>query len=96
MKIEFNVDDLTLGEAEDLEEYLGMGLDEIGAALKGGQASTKMVTALVWIAKRKEEPAFTLAQARNVKVAELEFDTVQPANRATRRARPNAVAARRK
>lgn len=37
------------------------------------QPTFKQVIALVWIAKRREDPTFTIEQARHIKLAELQI-----------------------
>lgn len=39
------------------------------------KVTTKILKALIWISNRKSDPAFTLEDARNVKVTELVIDT---------------------
>lgn len=47
--------------------------DEKGRPLREAQLSTKVIKALVYLTKRRDNPAFTLDDARNVKVTELNF-----------------------
>jgi hypothetical protein len=70
MNLSLDVDALTLGELVDLGDVIG---DDAVAKLGEGKTSPKAVLALVWIAKRREDPTFTLEQARAVKVSSLEF-----------------------
>lgn len=67
MKIVLNVEDLTLGEIEEMEQAAGLKLSELG------NGSAKATIALIWISQRRLDPAFTLEDARALKVAELEF-----------------------
>lgn len=67
MKIALNVDDLTLGEIEEMEQAAGIKLPELGSG------SAKATIALIWISQRRIDPAFTLEDARALKVTELEF-----------------------
>ena len=70
-----NVDDLTLGELEDIEERTGVNV----ATLRGGgPPPSKVLTALVWVMKRREDPSFTYEQARELKVTELVGEVPSP------------------
>ncbi|MDP9388183.1 MAG: hypothetical protein M3Q48_09810 [Actinomycetota bacterium] len=60
-------DDLTLGEVEQLEELTGKPLGE----MFNGAISAKAATALVYVIKRREDPAFTLDDARAFKIGGL-------------------------
>lgn len=46
-------------------------LDERGRPVSAVELSAKALKALIWILKRQDNPGFTLADARNVKVDEL-------------------------
>lgn len=63
-----NVDDLTLGEVEEVEQYAGVPLASLAddAAPKG-----KLMVSLAWILKRKTDPNFTLQQAKMLTSKEL-------------------------
>jgi hypothetical protein len=63
-----NVEDLTLGEVEEVENYAGLPLASLADdnAPKG-----KLMVALAWIMKRKQEPSFTLHQAKQMTSKEL-------------------------
>jgi hypothetical protein len=69
-----NIDDMTLGDLEDLEEATGMAFSDIESTLS--QAGDKMppikvVKAIIWILRRKTDPAYTLADTASVKLTEL-------------------------
>jgi len=66
-KIALDVNDLTLGELEELEEATGVKLADLG------NGSVKSTIALIWISERRRHPEFTLDDARQLKVTELEF-----------------------
>lgn len=68
----FSLDSLTLGELEELEDRLGMGLEEITEAIGSGAGrSTKLLRALVWLTRRREDPSFTWEQAGEIRVVEV-------------------------
>lgn len=87
--INFNEDDLTLGDMEDFENIAGQSLldalapkaiigpdgrpvrDEDGRPLSEVQVTAKALIGLVYITLRRDDPTFTVAQARNIKVGSL-------------------------
>lgn len=63
-----NVSDLTLGEVEEVENYAGLPL----AALADPQASKgKLMVALAWVIKRKDNPSFTLHEAKQLTMEDI-------------------------
>lgn len=62
-------DDITLGEIEEIEDYAGMPIQMIGDMDKVG--THKLRIALAWIVKRREDPAFTIEDAKKLKSSEL-------------------------
>jgi hypothetical protein len=65
--MDFN--DITLGEIEEIEDYAGLPVSMIGDVHTVGTA--KLRTALAWIVKRRENPDFTVQDARNLSAAQL-------------------------
>jgi hypothetical protein len=63
----YDLEDFELGDLEWLEEYLG-------ASLSDNQAlnSMKAAVGFVFIVKRRDDPAFTIEQARKVKLAAID------------------------
>ena len=84
--LRFSVDSLTVGDLEDIEELTGMAFDEImemltrGEVGKGGRIGLplKVLKALVFVIYRAGDPAFTIDDARKVKVSELEVVLSEP------------------
>lgn len=66
---EFGLENLTLGEIAQLEELSGLSLTEINDA-KAPKA--KFMTALAFLAKRRQDPAFTFSQAELLTLAEMQ------------------------
>jgi hypothetical protein len=64
-----DIDSITLGDIEDVENYAGLPFGDIGENKPG---VAKLRTALVWVLKRKENPAFTIEDARALSPNELE------------------------
>lgn len=62
---EYSLDDLTLGELEGLEDYLGLPLSQVDVN------SARTMKYLVYIVKHREDAAFTLEQAGEVKITDL-------------------------
>lgn len=63
-----NVEDLTLGEVEEIENYAGLPLSSLADTDKPSGA---LMVAIAWVAKRKEDPSFTLHQAKMLTSKEL-------------------------
>ena len=82
--LRFSVDDITVGDMEDLEDITGMPfgnlLDLLAKAESGGTMSIpiKVLKALVFIVYRQDNPEFTIDDARKVKVTELELVLEEP------------------
>lgn len=62
-------DKLTLGDMEDFEDHTGMMLED---AFNAGKPSMKAIIALLWIVRRVENPAYTLADARAISIADID------------------------
>lgn len=77
-KLRFDPEDMTVGDLEDFEEVTGRPLSEV---FKGGEAAfdAKVIKAMVWIAFRRDDPEFSLDDARNVKVSEIDIAPSAPA-----------------
>jgi hypothetical protein len=56
--------------------------DEKGRPLREAQLSVKVIKALVYITKRRDNPDFKLEDARDVKVTELNFTEADEAGNA--------------
>lgn len=67
MNIVLDVNDLTMGEVEELEEATGQSLSDLGSG------SAKSIIGLIWISQKRIDPTFTLQDARALKITELKF-----------------------
>ena len=82
--LRFSVDEITVGDMEDLEDITGLPFGEVLDMLtKAEPAGTmsipiKVLKALVFIIYRQDNPEFTIADARKVKVTELELVLEEP------------------
>lgn len=63
--VDFDLDDLTVEEIEDIEEATGCSIDRLFA---DDRPRGKTLRAIAWIVKRREDPAFTFEQAGKVKI----------------------------
>jgi|LakMenEpi03Aug12_release.lakeMendotaPanAssembly.Ray.scaffolds.fasta_scaffold09689_12 hypothetical protein len=61
----YALDDLTLGELEALEDHMGLPIGQIDLN------SARAMRFLVWLLKHRENPAFTMEQAGDVKITDL-------------------------
>ena len=72
-KILFDVDSMTLADLEKLEEAADAPVSAIIQSLAGGPLTARMIAAIVWISRQKTNPAFTLEEARSLKIGEIQF-----------------------
>jgi len=69
----FDLDKVTVGDIVDIEETVGMAWDDI---VDMDSPPTKVLLAMLWIVKRRDDPNFTLEDARNTPLAEVQALTV--------------------
>ena len=82
MKMVIDPATLTFQDIEDMEEATGRPIGEFlgrfqgraGDEIRLGDFPAKMLTAMVWVFGRRQEPGMTLADARAMSLAELEID----------------------
>lgn len=87
--VNFIAGDVTVADMEDFEEKVGVPLiDALQAVDEGEQKDTKVLTGLIWIAARREDPALTFEDARHLPLSTLTISE----NREARRARPTKAA----
>lgn len=67
-EVQFDWDDLTIDEVCTLEDVIGRSIDTIQGE---GQPQGKVLLAMMYIAKRREDPDFTLEDAGRLKVTEF-------------------------
>ena len=89
----YSLDDFELGDLEWLEDFLGQPL-----MTEGSFASMKAMVGFVYLIKRREDPAFTLEQARHVKLTAVEpsedgepESEPEPAQRPTKKAKASGT-----
>ncbi len=79
---EYAIDDFEIGELEWLEDELGATLDEVN------WGSMKAAVRIIYLIKHRDDPAFTLEDARKEKLRVLTDEPkTGPAKRPTRAAK---------
>ena len=63
--LDVDISELTVGEIKEIEELTGMPLDALGQADK---PKGKMLAALAFVSKRRENPKFTWEDALELKI----------------------------
>jgi hypothetical protein len=76
--LELDINDLTLGDLEKLEEACGRPAGKVIADFEKGNIVAKDLTALVWVFKSRTDPEFTLDDARSIKLTDLDGDDAGP------------------
>jgi hypothetical protein len=66
---ELSADELTLGDLEDIETVLGMPMEDAAAA---AGMRLRLSNALIWVRRRKLDPAFTFDMARALPISRVE------------------------
>jgi hypothetical protein len=61
-------DDITLGEIEEIEDFAGLSISQIGEDKPG---VIKLRIGLAWIIKRRSNPNYTVEDARKMSAKEL-------------------------
>lgn len=69
--VNVDIDTLTLGEMETVEDLTGLGLDEIAAAINRPGPKAKILLALAFVSERRTNPDVTLDDVRGMSI-ELE------------------------
>jgi len=64
----FDIEQLTLGEIAQLEELSGMSLSEFS---DDSAPKAKFLTALAYLAQKRQDPKFTFSQAEAMKLSDL-------------------------
>lgn len=72
MKLTINIDDLTVGDIEDFDTACGIDFFTLVKADGKLDIPLRALAPLIWITERRTNPAFSLEDARRVKVTEIE------------------------
>ena len=83
MRIDIDVNSLTLGEIDFFEEASGLSFDE----LSGGKVTTKALMALIVIQERRKNPEYSMADAAGISIAELDVSALEGPQSPKRRAK---------
>ncbi len=79
MKVTISPQEMTLGEMEEFEAASGSGIDGLYQLIDGrekvslSEVPLKMITALVWIFAKRDDPGLTMDQVRATRMVDLEF-----------------------
>ena len=64
----FTLEDLTLGDVEEVEKYAGQPLASLADATSN---KGRLMTALAWVIKRKEDPKFSIEDAKKMPMGDI-------------------------
>lgn len=64
----FDINDLTIGEVADIEEATGKSISTL---FDGSGSQARTLQAVIWIVRRREDPTLTLEQAGNMTFTEM-------------------------
>lgn len=76
----FDVDELTLGQLEELEELTGRSLSEMERDFRARKFRAKDLTAIAYVIKHADDPDFTIDDARALKIKVFEDMEVKGAD----------------
>lgn len=96
MELKFDPNAMSLADLEDFEAYTGLWIDDAFVRRPDGRnmpRSAKVLTALIWIVRRQDDPSFTIEQARATRATDIELDIANPTSAA---ATPTPTSAKRK
>lgn len=65
---EFDPEDLTLNEAEEIEDLLGVGIDK---AMSGDKPKVRALKAVAWVLLRRTQPDITLDEVGEMKLSAI-------------------------
>lgn len=80
-RLQLSIDDVSLGDLEEFEEYTGMPftmIDQVQALIESGQMTTKLLTGMALLALRQDNPDATIEDAKRVKITQLMGATDDP------------------
>lgn len=72
--IDVDIDSMTLGEMELVEELTGLGLDEIGTVMAKPGPKVRVLAALAYVVKRRTDPDITLEQVKGMRIQLADAD----------------------
>lgn len=69
----FDLDQVTVGDIVDIEEVCGVPWDDI---VEMDYPPTKVILAMVWVSRRRDNPDYTLDDARNTPLSDIQKMTM--------------------
>lgn len=69
--IDFDPEDLTLGEMEDIEEKAGVSFQQIVAQFEAQDMQTSTLRAVMWVLIRRLNPEYTFEDTRDLNVRDM-------------------------
>lgn len=70
--LRIDIESMTLGEIEELEEIAGVSFTNLAGQLASGDVPMRFVTAIAYLVRRRQEPGYTLDDARRLQLTDLE------------------------
>lgn len=67
-EISIDIDDLTVGEIEEIEDILETSFDSLS---KEGAKKGKFMRAIAWVSVRRTNPDFTWEDAGNIRIRDI-------------------------
>lgn len=74
MQLTIDANALTLADVEAVEEVTGQPLAVI---FSGDSLTAKALSALVWVTQRRVDPAFTLDDARALRLSDVDIEATE-------------------
>jgi len=74
MKIDVDMDKMDLGDLDFIEQESGIGVND----LVKGKITTRALLAIIVVQERRKNPAYTMDDARKLKVSEIEVVVENP------------------
>ena len=71
LDLNFDLNNMTLGQTEFVTDYTGRGVNELLEVLQSGDLGARDLIAIMCLARNQEDPASELETVRNLKVIEL-------------------------
>lgn len=72
--ITIDMNDFTFGEIEEIEQTVGVSFGDLFSKDRSGLA----MAALVWVTKRRDDPSYTLEQAKLHRLRDIEIKSDSP------------------
>ncbi len=70
MKLEVNLDDMTLGELDYIEQESGLGINDLVA----GKMTTRALLAVIVVIEQRKNAAYSMDDAKQLKIGDIEVE----------------------